>query len=395
MGKTALMIFSAGIGGAESVVREVFRQLIMQKEDVVMITCDEIADEFRKINDSRVLSVGKLYNDTFISKACRFVSYKICNNLLKNKDLFHRLALKKYQKRVEKITKKYDIQIIHAHLMQAVYCLSRCKIDAVKMATIHDAHGVDNMGFDNLSYRTVKSMYEQMDIVTSACNYFLDLFQKNNICLKKTFVVENGINTNVLKNVTPKKYDMNKFHIIFLGGDRKVKGCDYLEEAVRILVQEFKIHDICVHVLRNVSPKSSFYQSIVQDGLEEYFDIVGYVAGGEHLEYMAASDLYILPSRTEGAANTLLEAIGLNLCILATDVGGTSELIEDNVNGCLAKTDALDIANKIKMLYSDSSLRERLSNANRTASEKYTWNIIAEKYKDIYHYSRKSTDGGL
>lgn len=73
--------------------------------------------------------------------------------------------------------------------MQAVYCLSRCKIDAVKMATIHDAHGVDNMGFDNLSYRTVKSMYEQMDIVTSACNYFLDLFQKNNICLKKTILV--------------------------------------------------------------------------------------------------------------------------------------------------------------------------------------------------------------
>ncbi|MBU5450127.1 glycosyltransferase family 4 protein [Acetivibrio sp. MSJd-27] len=389
MRKSALMVFSAGIGGAESVVKEVFAHLLLLKEDIVVITCDEIADVFREINPVRVLSIGKLYNNSFFSKGYRFLLYKLCNKLFKNKDLYNRLLLKKHIKKIAKIICSENISIVHAHLMQAIYCLSKCKTDAVKMATIHDAHGLDNMGFDELAYQTVKDMYEQMDIVTAACNYFFDLFRNNNINLKMTFIVENGINAAALKTVIPRNFDADKFHIIFLGGDREVKGCDYLEQATKICVKEFKIYNICVHVLRNVSEASSFYHAVVRDGLQEYFDIVGYVEGGKHLEYMAAADLYILPSRTEGAANTLLEAIGLNLCILATNVGGTPELIEDGVNGYLAKMDARDIANRIKRLYSDILLRRRLADANKMKSEKYDWNIISEKYKKIYHCVRK------
>lgn len=57
-------------------------------------------------------------------------------------------------------------------------------------------------------------------------------------------------------------------------------------------------------------------------------------------QYLKAFDLFVLPSRKEGLPYTILEAIHAEIPIIATDVGGVSELIEHKKTGLLVKSDS-------------------------------------------------------
>lgn len=376
--RIGVMIFDDGVGGADAVVKKYLEN--MDCENVVIITCDGNKDFFLELKKYKVISIGTL-RDTEIH-------YRIINKIkyimgVKSSRRVEK-KMRKYAQKIEKIIKEEKLQVVHAHLMQAILCLSYVSLPIKKIATIHDSHGLDGAGFNLFPLEINKFMFSKMDCVTSAVNYFFDLFEKNGIQLNNKVIIPNGVNPNDYKKYTGIIYDKNKFNIVFLGGDLIVKGCDYLAEAINILKNNLCHENICVHVLRDVSTTSHFYEYIQNHNLTEMFDLVGYVSGGKHIQYMKSADLFILPSRTEGAANTLLEAIGLHLCILASNVGGTPELIHDGENGVLCECSAADIAKKIHMLMLDNNLRIKISQKNEEYAKKFSWNGISEKYLEIY-----------
>jgi glycosyltransferase involved in cell wall biosynthesis len=118
--------------------------------------------------------------------------------------------------------------------------------------------------------------------------------------------------------------------------------------------------------------------------LQSYIDWKGFVEPPEHLEGMKQSDIFVLPSRHEGVANTLMEAIGMGMPIVATKVGGTPELIEDGKNGLLCFVDARDIAEKLRRLILDESLRMSFYQANVLLSKSFYWENICTQYEKLY-----------
>ena len=82
-------------------------------------------------------------------------------------------------------------------------------------------------------------------------------------------------------------------------------------------------------------------------------------------DYLKAFDIFLFPSRHEGLGSILLDALDFGLPVIATDVGGISEIIENGVNGFLVKPDAIDdICESILGLYSESTLMEQIARAN-------------------------------
>ena len=378
MKKTAILIFDVAIGGTAAVVQSIIKKI--DTSNLLVITCDEILSEFKGLNGCNAQSIGAFNDNRFLVK-CK---NKIFRLLKVNNDWIERKEAKTRAKKVEKIIKNEKIEVVHAHLMQSIFCLSEINSNIKKIATIHDSHGLDNGGFNIISSKAVKQIYEKMDVVTSAVNYFFDLFEKNDIFLKEKIIIDNGFDLEEFENVTAIDFQNENINIVFLGGDLLVKGCDYLEKAVDILVNKKSIKNIKVHVLRNVSNDSEFYKNIVEDKLSDYFNFVGYVSNGKHLEYMKAADVFVLPSRTEGAANTLLEAIGLCKCIVATNVGGTPELIEDGVTGLLCEQNAEELASCLEKVISDETLRMNIAMANKERCEEFSWTQIAKKYIQLY-----------
>jgi glycosyltransferase involved in cell wall biosynthesis len=136
-----------------------------------------------------------------------------------------------------------------------------------------------------------------------------------------------------------------------------------------------------VRALGKLTP-GSFDALIVGDGpdrgrLEEQIDELGLSdsvhLAGERLdvpELLAAADVFVLSSRSEGMPVSVLEAMAAGLPIVASRVGGVPEQIADGETGLLVEPrDADELAAALTRLTQDADLRIRLGAAARTRAE--------------------------
>jgi glycosyltransferase involved in cell wall biosynthesis len=93
----------------------------------------------------------------------------------------------------------------------------------------------------------------------------------------------------------------------------------------------------------------------------------------------------VLASHSEGLPNAVLEAMAAGLPVVATDVGGCRELVEDGVTGRLVPArDPLAMAGALQEVASDPSFRARAGRAGRERAESYSWAACAQAHLDLY-----------
>lgn len=105
-------------------------------------------------------------------------------------------------------------------------------------------------------------------------------------------------------------------------------------------------------------------------------------------DLLAAADVGILTSKSEGLSNTILEAMSCGLPMLATDVGGNGELIEEGRNGhLLGKRDAESIARKVEEVLCSDGKGEAMGRAGRLLVEK-RYSLVRLAENATAHYER-------
>jgi glycosyltransferase involved in cell wall biosynthesis len=116
-----------------------------------------------------------------------------------------------------------------------------------------------------------------------------------------------------------------------VGTVKPVKGQDVLFDAVAPLFS--RLSDLVVLVAGNCSsPWASELRSrVARAGLGERFRFLG---GREDVpDFLAALDVFVLPSRSEGMSNALLEAMAASRAVVATRVGGNAEALDEGAAG--------------------------------------------------------------
>lgn len=102
-------------------------------------------------------------------------------------------------------------------------------------------------------------------------------------------------------------------------------------------------------------------------------------------EYLAAFDVFIYPSLREGLGSSLLDAMHFGLPIVASDVGGIPEIVEDQVNGLLIPPgDSRELSAAIKRVVADPGLRESMRRQNRSKAAQFGAARMATSYESIY-----------
>ena len=93
--------------------------------------------------------------------------------------------------------------------------------------------------------------------------------------------------------------------------------------------------------------------------MKKKFEFCGKVLDTNH--YLKKSDIGILCSNEEGLSNALIEYISYKLPVLATDVGGNSEIVKNNFNGFLVEKNNPELfAKKLEELINNKKLREKI-----------------------------------
>lgn len=102
-------------------------------------------------------------------------------------------------------------------------------------------------------------------------------------------------------------------------------------------------------------------------------------------DYLAAFDIFILPSRREGIGSILLDAMERRLPIIATRVGGVPEIVIDGVNGLLIEPDRPDqLHDAIVRLAASAELRRRLGEQGPRIAAGFTSDVMCSKYLALY-----------
>ena len=119
----------------------------------------------------------------------------------------------------------------------------------------------------------------------------------------------------------------------------------------------------------------------LQLGIEFAVDFLGNVENVAQL--LAESDVFILPSLTEGLPISMLEAEAAGLPVIASRVGGIPDVFQDN--GCLVDVnDEAALVEAMLQLASDEALRQEMSKRSQTIAKKYAADVIAREYEALY-----------
>lgn len=201
---------------------------------------------------------------------------------------------------------------------------------------------------------------------------------------QKIGIIYNGINVEEFK---PNALLQSKDDFIITPGASRItsrKGLEYLIEAVYKLSEKYP--QVRLKIMGDGEGEKIKLEKMVKDfDIQDKVDFLGRIPREKTFSYYQEADVFVLPSLNEGMSNAMLEALATGLPIIATDTGGSKELIQEGENGYMIKMkDSQDIAEKIEKLINNSELRKNMSENSRKIALKMSWENVAKQYYEVY-----------
>lgn len=281
-----------------------------------------------------------------------------------------------------KLIKKRKYNIIHVHLFPADIFTALASLFLPKgIVWIFSEHSDYNR---RRSYKFCKildgftySRYSKIICVSKQVEFALLKWIPSN--KGKTKVIPNAIPIPKFLNPCPvKTYD-----ILFVGRLTKQKGVDILLKAVRVLKDEYG-RNLKIAIAGDGPLKENLNTLAVEFGVNGEVEFLGVRKDIEEL--MVSSKIFVLPSRREGFGIVIIEAMSNMLPVIATNVGGIPEIIENGKDGILVSSENPEALSKaIIRLLDDVKMRKELAkNAYKKVKEKYSMETYVKKILNLY-----------
>jgi len=192
---------------------------------------------------------------------------------------------------------------------------------------------------------------------------------------KKTELIYNGID---LKIFNPSGYssqeDGKEFRVGTLVRDDPRKGFRVFQECAKLAADKrYNIKFVTAHWS--------------DTGSIDFIDFVK--LNGARIgvaKYMRGLDVFVLPSFEEGLGLVLLEAMAMGAAVIASNIGGMREIIQDNQNGMLFRVgDKVDLLKKIEYIMQNQDHATQMKQrARQRVEEDFSLAMMLERYDQFY-----------
>ena len=174
-------------------------------------------------------------------------------------------------------------------------------------------------------------------------------------------IIHCGINPELYTKERPSRED-NEIRLIFVGRLAPVKGIRVLFDALDDLF--LRIPNLRLTLVGDGPDRDRLEREAARLGDRVRF--TGYLSQAEVAEALAEHDICVLPSFAEGVPVILMEAMASGLPVIATQVAGVGELVEQGVSGLLAPPgDVKTLRRHIEALANDATLRFQMGQSGR------------------------------
>jgi glycosyltransferase involved in cell wall biosynthesis len=269
---------------------------------------------------------------------------------------------------------KKNQDIVHAHNIPSAKAMKNTK--GKKILTLH---GIFSEQIDMLHGKTISKIsknYENnalkwADAITVVSKEAFDYYDALGY---KVFQVPNAIDIDSLSQNEDRRYEKQ---VIFAGRLSSEKGIDSLIEIGKKLSSDIQL------IILGIGPEEQKIKELAKT--QKNIHYLGYQSKENTISLIRGSDILIQPSLKEGISSTILESMACNTAVIASNVGGNTELIKNNINGILIELKETDsFIEQITTLLNNVELRESLENQALNIVKKYDWNQVGNLYLNIY-----------
>jgi glycosyltransferase involved in cell wall biosynthesis len=291
-------------------------------------------------------------------------------------------------RKLSDFVKKEQINLIHTNLVRAdIYGRIASKICVIPiLTTVHNTeeHHTSKKITDTLIRYIDKKTISRCDRIITVSYAVKNLLHSlYRIPLPNFSVIQNGID--MCDHISPldrRTFGIDEKDIIISTVARlhKQKGIHILVNALDVVVKKgFRVTAIIV----GDGPLKGEISSLISK-LNLHVLLVGFQK--DVFPFIALADLFVLPSLWEGFGLSILEAMSLAKAVVATNVGGIPEIVEDEVTGILcAPGDVLGLAAAIVRLIRDAEQRKKMGElGRRRVGEYFRAEEMSKKYQQVY-----------
>lgn len=172
-----------------------------------------------------------------------------------------------------------------------------------------------------------------------------------------------------------------RLHLAYLGGfANPAKGGDVLSAALGRLLTGVNQFRVTLAGPGELSPEA---RALCERS--PALEWAGWLDAGARDALLRKATVLVMPSRSEGLPMALLEAMAYGMAVVATEVGGIPEVVEDGVEGLLVPAeDPAALAAALNRLATDPPLRTRLATAARARAERLDAVEVAGRLETLY-----------
>ena len=292
--------------------------------------------------------------------------------------------------RLWKLLKRLKPSLVHTRN----FATMDCHIATILFRNIYRIHGehgwdmVDLTGNNkkHILLRKVFSFFiDQYIVLSSQSGSYLT--SKIGISPTRIKQIYNGVDTDKFRqrNYT---YQSNSHKVIFgvVGRLAEVKNQLFVIKVINELLLKYPKYKekFEVHIVGDGPLYEMIRQCIVDYNVERNCKLLG--KSNEVSELMQTFDVFVLPSLAEGISNTILEAMSCGVPVIASNVGGNSELVDEGKTGALYSVNNNNELIKLIKQYIENNEMRILQgkNARLRIEEKFSLNKMVEQYTQIY-----------
>lgn len=275
------------------------------------------------------------------------------------------------------LIREEKINILHCHLFKSQffgYLLKLVWFRNIKL--VFHEHGEILQG--HLLYNFFIMMSKNLvDNIIAVSEVTADkLSKKVGISRNKIEILYNFINYNKLvKNYSQKKN--NIFTIGFIGRLSPEKGCEYLIRSLPYLDFNYR----CL-IAGDGKEKNRLKYLVNKLGIIQNVEFLGFQ---KNTDFYSMIDVLVIPSIHESFGIVAIEAQALGIPIIASNIDSLNEIIKDGDDGLLFKTkNGLDLAEKIRIIYGDDNLKNRLVNKSLENIRRYDIDSFIKQLELFY-----------